>query len=48
MLGVPEGPLFGRLTRGETILVGDKEVTSEMVVVVTERKIHIPGLEKYL
>ncbi len=48
MLGVPRGPLFGRLMGGDTVLVGDREVTPEMVVVVTERKIHIPGLEKYL
>jgi len=33
---------------GDTVLVGGREITPEMVVVVTERKIHIPGLEKYL
>jgi ribonuclease Z len=31
-LGVPEGPLFGRLHRGETVTVNGKQITSEDVV----------------
>ncbi|MDI9632762.1 MAG: D-aminoacyl-tRNA deacylase [Methanolinea sp.] len=47
-LGVPRGPLFSRLMNGESVLAGDREVTPEMVIVTREKKIHIPGLEKYL
>lgn len=47
-LGVPRGPLFSRLMNGESVLAGEREVTPEMVIVTREKKIHIPGLEKYL
>lgn len=47
-LGVPRGPLFGRLMKGETVLVGGREITPDMVTAKTERRIHIPGLEKFV
>jgi ribonuclease Z len=31
-LGVPEGPDFGRLQRGEAIIVGEREITPELVL----------------
>lgn len=31
-LGIPEGPLFSKLQRGETIVVGDREITPGMVL----------------
>ncbi len=31
-LGVPEGPLFGRLQRGQTVEVGDKQITPDQVL----------------
>ncbi|MCQ8893069.1 MAG: D-tyrosyl-tRNA(Tyr) deacylase [Methanolinea sp.] len=47
-LGVPRGPCFGRLMKGETVLVAGREITPEMVTTVAERRIHIPGLEKFI
>jgi D-aminoacyl-tRNA deacylase len=47
-LGVPQGPLFGRLAAGEPISVGDREITPEMVSICSKRTIHIPGLERYV
>lgn len=47
-LGVPRGPLYGRLMEGETVLVGGREISPEMVTAKTERHIHIPGLEKFV
>jgi ribonuclease Z len=31
-LGIPEGPLFGKLQRGKSIIIEDKEITPEMVM----------------
>lgn len=47
-LGVPRGPLFRRLIKGDTVLAGGREITPEMVKQKTERRIHIPGLEKFI
>ena len=46
-LGVPMGPLFGLLARGEAVRVGDRTVTPDMVQVFGRKDIHIPGLERY-
>ena len=46
-LGVPMGPLFGLLAKGEAVRVGDRTVTPDMVQVFGRKDIHIPGLERY-
>ncbi|WP_298670356.1 D-aminoacyl-tRNA deacylase [uncultured Methanofollis sp.] len=47
-LGVPKGPLFGRLSSGQTIEVGGGTITPAMVSSCSETRIHIPGLERYI
>ncbi len=46
-LGVPTGPLFGLLMKGEAVHVGDRVITPDMVQVSGRKDIHIPGLERY-
>jgi D-aminoacyl-tRNA deacylase len=46
-LGVPTGPLFGLLMKGEAVRVGDRVITPDMVQVSGRKDIHIPGLERY-
>ncbi len=46
-LGVPTGPLFGLLMKGEAVHVGNRVITPDMVQVFGRKDIHIPGLERY-
>lgn len=47
-LGVPGGPSFGRLSRGQNIEVEGRTITPAMVQSCSETRIHIPGLERYI
>ncbi|MDK2975147.1 MAG: D-aminoacyl-tRNA deacylase [Methanofollis sp.] len=47
-LGVPNGPLFGRLSCGQSIEVEGRTITPAMVQSCSETCIHIPGLERYI
>jgi len=47
-LGVPNGPLFGRLSCGQSIEVEGRTITSAMVQSCSETRIYIPGLERYI
>jgi D-aminoacyl-tRNA deacylase len=47
-LGVPKGPLFGRLSNGQSVEVGGVVITPAMVSSCSETRIHIPGLERYI
>ena len=46
-LGVPPGPLFGRLANGQPVTVGDRVIRPEMVCSCEIQEIEIPGLESY-
>jgi D-aminoacyl-tRNA deacylase len=46
-LGVSKGPLFGRLAAGFEIEVHGEIITPTMVSTCSEKKIHVPGLERY-
>lgn len=47
-LGVPQGPLFGRLAAGHEITINGKVISPEKVSVCSERVIQVPGLERYV
>ena len=45
-LGIPSGPLFGKLSRGEAVTLPDgRTITPDAVTMVTKTSIRIPGLE---
>ncbi len=45
--GVPPGPLFGKLAGGREIEIEGQLITPAMVQTISERVIHLPGLERY-
>lgn len=47
-LGVPPGPLFGRLQRGEPVIIDGLEIRPEMVRSPCATEVFVEGLEKYL
>jgi D-aminoacyl-tRNA deacylase len=47
VLGVPPGPLFGRLANGQSVTVEGKVIRPEMVNSCSEQELRIPGLERY-
>ncbi len=42
-IGIPPGPAFGKLMAGGSVLYEGREITSSMVMRVTEKRICIPG-----
>jgi|Deesub1362A_J573_1020465.scaffolds.fasta_scaffold00005_113 D-tyrosyl-tRNA(Tyr) deacylase len=50
MLGIKDGPLFGKLARGNSVKLEGREITPEMVVKVKEKRIKIKDEEifKYI
>jgi D-aminoacyl-tRNA deacylase len=45
-LGVPEGPLFGKLMGGRTLTIDGRDITPDMVCSSEIVRIRIPGMEK--
>jgi len=45
-LGVPAGPLFGRLASGQAVKVGERVISADMVTTHVLQEITIPGLER--
>ena len=48
MLGVPKGPLFAMLAGGKAVEIGGQTVTPDAVQATSIKRIHIPGLERYI
>ena len=48
MLGVPKGPLFGMLAGGKAVEIEGRKITPDAVQTTSAKRIHIPGLERYI
>jgi D-aminoacyl-tRNA deacylase len=46
-LGVPAGPTYRQLAAGQAVELDGRVITPDQVSVVSETRIHIPGLENY-
>ena len=45
---VPKGPLFATLAGGRAIEIDGRRITPDMVQTTSVKRIHIPGLERYI
>ncbi|MCK9307103.1 MAG: D-tyrosyl-tRNA(Tyr) deacylase [Methanoculleus sp.] len=48
VLGVPKGPLFGMLAGGKAVEIEGRKITPDTVQTTSAKRIHIPGLERYI
>jgi len=46
-LGVPAGPAYRQLAAGQAVELDGRVITPDRVAVISETRIHIPGLENY-
>lgn len=46
--GVPKGPLFSTLASGKAVEIGGRMVTPDAVQTTSVKRIHIPGLERFV
>lgn len=46
--GVPKGPLFSTLAGGKAVEIEGRKITPDAVQTTSVKRIHIPGLERYI
>jgi len=46
-LGVPAGPAYHQLAAGQAVELDGRVISPDQVSVISETRIHIPGLENY-
>jgi D-aminoacyl-tRNA deacylase len=46
--GVPRGPLFAMLASGKAVEIEGRRITPDAVQTTSVKRIHIPGLERYI
>ncbi|MCM2465395.1 D-aminoacyl-tRNA deacylase [Methanoculleus oceani] len=46
--GVPKGPLFAMLAGGKAVEIEGRKITPDAVQTTSAKRIHIPGLERYI